>query len=185
VLLRSHDQGRTWNDRTTYFQNLGNPITPFEARICEMQDGRLVALVWAYDSAADRHLPNHVTVSHDEGYTWSGPVSTGHMGQASNLLWLGGDLLLTIHAHRGAEIGIYVRLIDFAGDRWKPLAETVIYGGGSRPQTREGQQMVEMFQSLRFGQPSLLRLNNGDILAAHWSIEDGQGRIRAHRLQLR
>ncbi|HWC00321.1 MAG TPA: hypothetical protein VG672_26620, partial [Bryobacteraceae bacterium] len=55
----------------------------------------------------------------------------------------------------------------------------------SRPQTREGQAMAEMFQSLRFGQPSLLRLSNGEILAAHWSIEDGQGRIRAHRLRLK
>ena len=39
--------------------------------------------------------------------------------------------------------------------------------------------------SLRFGQPSLLRLDNGDVLATHWASEDGQGRIRTHRLSVR
>jgi sialidase-1 len=184
VMMRSPDKGRTWDDRTVYFQSPGQNITPFEARICEMQDGRLVAIVWAYDSVAEKHLPNHVVVSHDDGHTWSAPIDTGHMGQASNLLWLGDDLLLTIHAHRASDPGIYVRLVDFAGDRWRPLAETVIYGTQHRQQTREGQAMADMFKSLRFGQPSVLRLASGDFLAAHWSIEEGQGRIRAHRLRL-
>jgi hypothetical protein len=44
--------------------------------------------------------------------------------------------------------------------------------------------MVEMFSSLRFGQPSLLRLSNRDVLATHWCIEDGQGKIRTHRLRI-
>ncbi len=101
VLVRSRDKGRTWDDTARYFTTPGNRITPFEGRICEMQEGRLVALVWAYDAAADAHLANHVAVSHDDGRTWSSPAPTPHHGQASNLLWLGEDLLLTIHAHRG------------------------------------------------------------------------------------
>jgi len=44
--------------------------------------------------------------------------------------------------------------------------------------------MAEMFGSIRFGQPSLLRLSNGEFLASHWSIEDGQGKIRDHRLHV-
>ncbi|HZT33685.1 MAG TPA: sialidase family protein [Bryobacteraceae bacterium] len=186
VLVRSRDKGRTWDDTARYFTTPGNRITPFEGRICEMQEGRLVALVWAYDAAADAHLANHVAVSHDDGRTWSSPAPTPHHGQASNLLWLGEDLLLTIHAHRGGrDTGVYVRLVDFRGDAWKPLAETVIFGAGAPGQTREGQQMAEMFRSLRFGQPSLLKLASGGILASHWAVEDGQGRIRTHRLRVR
>jgi len=41
-----------------------------------------------------------------------------------------------------------------------------------------------MGESLRFGQPSQLALDNGELLATHWSIEQGQGRILAHRLRL-
>src|SRR5690242_917608 len=54
------------------------------------------------------------------------------------------------------------------------LAERAIYGADSPPQTHRGQSSPEMFKSLRFGQPSLLRLRNGEFLACHWVIEEGQ-----------
>jgi sialidase-1 len=185
VLLRSRDKGRHWDDTTRFFQMPGNDITAWEPRICEMQPGRVVAIVWAYNIHRGQHLTNRVVVSHDNGHSWSDPIDTGHSGQASNLLWLKNDLLLSIHAHRGEDVGIYVRLIDFRGDQWRPIEEKLIWGKSIGRQTREGQDMVQMFQSIRFGQPSLLRLTNGEILATHWSVEEGQGKIRTHRLRLK
>lgn len=182
AILRSRDRGRTWDDRT-FFLPPGE-ITPWETRICEMQPGRLVVMIWAYDGKHDRHLTNHVTVSHDNGHTWSPLIDTGHVGQSSNLLWLGNEYLLTIHAHRGQDPGIYVRIVDFSGDRWVVVDTAVIWGNASLQQTREGQSMTQMFASLRFGQPSLLRLSSEEFLACHWSIEEGQGKIRAHRLRI-
>ena len=41
-----------------------------------------------------------------------------------------------------------------------------------------------MAVSLKFGQPSLLRLSETEVLATHWAVEDGQGRILTHRLQV-
>ena len=41
-----------------------------------------------------------------------------------------------------------------------------------------------MFLSLKFGQPSLLPLGNGEILATHWIVEDCLGKIRTHRIRL-
>ena len=149
-----------------------------------MQDGRLVVLVWAYDQATDRHYANHVVVSEDGGRTWSEPIDTGVMGQASNLTWLGDDCLLTIHAHRGVEIGICVRIVNFSRNNWRVLTERVIYGKDADAQTRQGQTSAEMFKSLRFGQPSLLPLGDGEFLAAHWCVEEGQGKIRLHRLAI-
>jgi sialidase-1 len=184
VLLRSSDDGKSWDDRCVFYRSANGKIVSYEPRVCEMQDGRLVALVWAYEPDAGVHHPNQVIVSHDNGHTWSTPIDTGHMGQASNLLSLGGDLLATIHAHRGSDPGVYVRIVDFRDDQWHPLEEAVLYGKNSRHQTRTGQTAVEMFTSLRFGQPSLLRLSEDEFLAYHWVIEDGQGKIRLHRLRL-
>jgi len=184
ILLRSKDKGRTWTDDEIFFRSPGGNMTPYESRICEMQPGRLVAIVWAYDTAAGRHHPNHIALSHDDGRTWSSPVDTGIWGQASNLIWVGGDRLMTIHAHRGENPGIFVRLVDFRGDVWTPLEEMVIYGAGSPAQTKSGQRMAEMFAALKFGQPSLLQLPDGEILATHWTVEEGRGKIRIHRLRL-
>jgi hypothetical protein len=182
AVLRSRDRGKTWDDRTLFLPPL--EITPWETRVCEMQPGRLVAILWAYESARQRHLTNRVVVSHDNGYTWSPMIDTGHMGQASSLMYLGGEYLLSIHAHRGEDPGIYVRVVDFTEDRWNVVDEVVIWGRGAGAQTRSGQEMAAMFQSLRFGQPSILRLRSGDFLASHWSIEEGQGKIRTHRLRI-
>jgi sialidase-1 len=185
ILLRSKDKGQTWTDDEIFFRSPDGNLTPYESRVCEMQPGRLAAIVWAYDTAAARHYPNHIAVSHDDGATWARPMDTGLWGQASSLTWLGGDRLMTIHAHRGENPGIFVRVVDFSGDQWTPLEETVIYGAGSPTQTKSGQMMAEMFAALKFGQPSLLRLPDGDILACHWAVEEGEGRIRTHRLRLR
>jgi len=185
ILLRSKDKGRIWTDDEIFFRSPGGNMTPYESRICEMQPGRLVAIVWAYDTTADRHHPNQIAVSQDDGRTWSNPVDTGIWGQASNLIWVGGDRLMTIHAHRGENPGIFVRLVDFKGDLWTPVEEAAIYGAGSPVQTKPGQGMAEMFAALKFGQPSLLQLPDGGILAAHWTVEKGLGKIRTHRLHLR
>jgi sialidase-1 len=182
VLLRSQDRGRSWKQETQYFKQ--TKVIPYESRLCEMQPGRLVVIVWAYDLANDKHLPNHVTVSHDNGKSWSAPIDTGHMGQSSSLFWLGDDLLLSCHAHRGSDAGLYVRVVNFKGDRWKPIGEKVVWGASIGKQTSDGQAMNQMFTSLRFGQPSLVSLGANEFLLTHWSIEDGQGKIRAHRLRI-
>jgi len=183
VLMRSSDQGRNWNDDELFY-NWRN-TTPYEARICEMQPGRIVAIVWAYDAATDRNLPNQVTFSTDNGRSWSEPLDTGHMAQSSNLIWLGDDLLASIHAHRGSDPGIYVRLVDFTKNRWRVIEERVIWDPSAGYRNPEGLPLADMFAALKFGQPSLLRLPDGEFLAVHWSIEGGQGRIRLHRLRIK
>ena len=180
VVLRSSDGGLTWNDSERYYIDKINGTHPFESRFCEMQPGRLVSIAWAYNIEQNRHYTNHVTVSRDYGHTWSKPIDTGHMGQASNLMWLKDDLLLTIHAHRAGDIGLYVRLIDFKDDKWNMLAEKVIWGGGKKDD--EAKNLAEQFGALKFGQPSLLRLDNGEILACHWCKEDGLAKIKMHCL---
>jgi len=182
ILLRSTNKGKTWDASGRFLTATDKPITPWESRICEMQPGRLVVIFWAFDMAANKHLPNQVVVSHDDGHTWSKPIDTGHMGQASNLMWLGDEQLLTIHAHRAGKVGLYVRLIDFKNDKWKVAEETVIWG--KAPAQDTSKSIIEQFAGLKFGQPSLLRLNNGQILATHWCVENCLGKIKTHRLKL-
>ena len=180
-LLRSDDKGKTWDDRTLFSADALGTFSPSEPRLCEMQDGRVVILFWTTDHSAGKNLPNHVTVSHDGGRSWSNPIDTGIPAQASNLMYMGGDTLLTIHCHREGETGLYVRIVDFTNDRWRTVEEDNIWDKASSSRIAT---YAEMAKRMKFGQASLLSLDNGDILATHWGVEDGQGRILTHRLRV-
>jgi sialidase-1 len=185
VLLRSTDMGASWDDTVHFFEGPSRSVAAYESHICEMQPGRLVTICWALDIATGNHLPNQVTVSHDNGATWSAPINTGLWGESSNLAYLGGERLLSIQCHRGKDVGLHVRLVDFSHDRWTVIEDRVIWGAQVAAQTRDGQKFHEFASAIRFGQASLLRLRSGDILATHWCVEDGQGKIRTHRLRIR
>ena len=181
VLLRSKDQGKTWDDNTLFYEGQLEDFAPSEPRLCEMQPGRIVALFWTHNHTAGKSQTNHVTVSHDGGASWSGPIDTDISAQASNLMYLGNDLLLAIHCHRERDVGLYVRIVDFRSNERKVIAEESIWGkAGGRPVG----SYKDMAMHLKFGQASLLRLDDGDIMATHWAIEDCQGRILTHRLRV-
>ena len=182
ALLRSEDNGETWDDRTHFFEDPAGRYAPAEPRLCEMQEDRIVSLNWMLDHVSGKNLTNHITVSHDGGATWCEPIDTGIWGQASNLMHWEDDILLTIHCQReGEDIGLFLRIVDLTADRWRIVEETKVWGNA--PSMKVG-AYASMAQNLRFGQPSLLRLDDGDILATHWAIEEGQSRIRAHRLSV-
>ncbi len=180
VLLRSKDKGKTWSDNETFFEAPGRSFSPFESRLCEMQDGRIVSLDWAFNYETGENLENHYTVSHDNGHTWTQPISTGIKGQASGLMWLGGDMLLTIHSHRSGDVGLMVRIVDFSGDKWKTVCEKNILRSALPQSNTDG--FAAQCASLRFGQPSLTKLKTGEIIATYWCVEDGLGRILTQKL---
>jgi sialidase-1 len=181
-VLRSRDDGVTWDDSAVFFHDEAGRHTPAETRLCEMQPGRVVALWWMIDHRRGRSLHNHVAVSHDGGRTWSRPIDTGIPAQASSLLHWQDDLLLTVHACReGEDIGVFVNLVDFRGDRWRTLASEKVWGNARAERIGS---YAEMSRNLKFGQPSLLRLDPETVLATHWTIEDGQGRVLTHRLRV-
>ncbi len=179
LALRSGDGGRTWDDRTVYFDQA--PISPMEARLCQMPGGRVVALVWALDETAGVCHPNLAIVSHDDGRTWSDPIDTGIAAQASYVCALKDNLLLSIHAHRETDpVGLFVRIVDFADEKWNVLAEARIFEPAS---ARKVGNYLDMAH-IKFGQPSLIRTGPGNYLACFWSIEEGEGRIRGVRLRI-
>ena len=182
ILVRSKDNGASW-DSLLYYRDRIKETSPFEARICEMQDGRLVAIVWAFSHKDQLNYPNQVVVSHDSGYSWSDPIDTGHMAQSTGLMWIQDDLLMTIHCHRaGEDVGLYVRLVDFTDDKWNVVEEQIIWNP-AQTQSNAG-TIADQVGALEFGQPELLRLNNGDILGYHWGKENGLAKIKSHRLKL-
>ena len=183
LIVASEDGGRTWSVRSRFFDPPEGNITSWETRLCVNPNGTVAALWWAFDTAASRHLPNRIAFSHDEGRTWSEPVDTKVTAQASNLMHLEDHRYLTIHCHRADNNpGLFVRLVDLAGDGWKVLDEMCIWGGADSQD--KSKNMAQQFASLKFGQPSLTRIGRDEILAVHWCVENCQYVIKTHRLKL-
>jgi hypothetical protein len=182
LAIASDDNGQSWKCLSRYYSAAEENIAPWETRLTVGPDGQVVAIWWAYNTVDNVHLPNMVAISRDEGATWSDPIDTGIEAQASNMLHLEGTRYLSIHCHRAdATPGLFVRLVDLADDKWTVAAEEKIWGNfGSQDSTVN---MAEQFDNLKFGQPSLLKLDDKQFLAAHWCVENGQYVIKTHRLQ--
>lgn len=180
-IIASDDKGHSWRKLSEFYRSPAGNIATWECRLCEMSPGRVAVIAWAYDNASSANRDNILALSDDGGETFR-VVETGVHGQASNLLALGNDKLLTIHAHREAPIGLMVRRIDLSGGRFAIEEELDLLG--HEDMASETSDIRKQFASLKFGQPSLLRLSSGDILAPCWSFENSQYLIKAYRLQL-
>lgn len=183
-LLRSFDQGKTWNDDAVCAAFPGDSVTCFEQRLCQLEDGTLVVIGWNEDMKTGQRLPNHLFFSHDNGKTFSQPVSTGVMGQASFVMALEGTKVLTLHAVRRDtdRPGIYACIADVAGDRWQLLEQACVWEPNSP--ILKNTRVAEIFAFLKFGQPGAIRLADGDILMSHWHCEEGVYKTRATRIKI-
>lgn len=181
-IIASDDRGSTWRKLSEFYRSPQGNVSAWECRLCEMAPDHVAVIFWAYDNAAAANLNNHLAISSDGGATFEPARDTGIKGQASNLLPLGSDRLLTIHAHRQAPVGLVVRRIDVSGRGVRVEEELDLFM--DETMGSETADIKKQFASLKFGQPSLLRLQSGEILAACWSFENSQHVIKGYRLAL-
>jgi sialidase-1 len=181
-IIASDDGGHQWRKLSEFYRAPGGNVSAWECRLCETAPGRVAVLIWAYDNATGTNLNNLLAVSEDGGETFSPAIDTGIRGQASNLMALGENTLLTIHTHREAPVGLIVRRVDISGGGF--VVEEEIDLLDAPASASESADIRRQFASLRFGQPSLLRLKSGEILAACWCVENCQHVIKGYRLAL-
>lgn len=183
-LLRSYDQGKTWNDDTVCMAFPGDTVTCFEQRMCQTEDGTIIVIGWNEDLVTGQRLPNHIAFSFDNGKTFSDPVSTGIGGQASFIMALEGSKVLTLHAIRRDtdRPGIYACIADTAGGKWQLLQKYLLWEPNV-PIVKDS-KMAAIFAFLKFGQPSAIKLHDGDFLMTHWYCADGIYKTCATRFRL-
>ena len=171
--LMSKDQGKTWNDDSVCMV-FDEPVTCYEMRMCELSSGALLCIGWNENTATGQRLNNHYTVSYDGGKTWSEPITTGIQGQASSLCALDDDKLLAIHAVRRDtdRPGVYAYLVDFSDKTWKILDEALLWEPAV-PMIKDT-KMAEIFSFVKFGQPIVIRLQDGGLLLSFWYAQEGQ-----------
>lgn len=183
-ILRSDDGGQNWSDDTICMVFKDPDITCYEQRLCQLDSGAVVVIGWNENTRTGERLKNHYTISYDDGRTFSKPRSTGICGQASSLCALSDEKLLALHAVRRdtQHPGIYGYIVDLSRGAWVIEEELLLWEPGM-PMV-QNTRMAEIFSFLKFGQPSAIKLSDGNILMCHWCDEQGQCKTIATRIEL-
>ncbi|MGV8950717.1 MAG: sialidase family protein [Cypionkella sp.] len=179
-LFGSDDNGASWQRQSVFFRSEGGHIAPWECRLIDFGHERIGVLFWAYDLASDHHLSNRLALSDDGGKSFA-IIDTGISGQASNAIALGPNEMLSIHAHRETPVGLKVYRLKLAGGAVEVTDTLSLFGDEKLGQGRE--RNGDPFANLRFGQPGLLALGEGNYLASCWQVENCQHVIKTFRIR--
>jgi hypothetical protein len=181
VTLVSHDQGHSWPEYIDIVDQYAQAIISWEQSLTELPDGRLLAVVWAFDENAGRSLPNPYTLS-DDGRLFSPPRLTGLKGQTAKLLSLADGRVLCLY-RRDDQPGLWANLACIDGEQWINLAEAPLWQGAGSGMTGKAAAGEEL-SGLKFGYPSMVRLNDGNVFALFWCCEDCINNIRWLRIRV-
>ena len=184
VLHESRDQGATWPEMHTVFEDPEGKIGYLEQKVTECGPGRLLAVAWVQDYERDTDLRNRYSFSGDGGRTWDGPHSTGIQGQTMTPVWLGGDRFLVLYNRRFGEQSVQMCLVRADAGQWEVEFEGTMYDGRARLELTEEISSQEQIALIRFGFPTAVRLDDETFLATHWCEEEGVCGIRWTRLRV-
>jgi hypothetical protein len=96
---------------------------------------------------------------------------------------LGADRVLTVY-RRMDEPGLWANLSHLEDDRWVNDVSQPLWGHQSAEgATRTNGGVAAMFQTLRFGAPSITQLPDGALYVAFWCYEDCVSIIRWFKFQ--
>lgn len=181
IALVSHDKGWSWPEYIDVIDRYADGIISWEQSIVQLPDGRLLAVAWLYDEKSGGTLPTPYAVSAD-GKTFGKPAETGLRGQTAKMIALPDGRVLTLYRRHDGKQGLWGNLSRLEGGKWVNLAEAPIWQGASSGMKGEGNRSDEL-SGLKFGFPSMVQLNDDEVLALFWCMEDDIQNIRWVRIK--
>jgi hypothetical protein len=181
IALVSHDRGRTWPEWLAVMDGTREGIIYWEQSLARLQDGRLLAVCWAFDEKAGASRPNRYAIARD-GRSFFAPRPTGTRGQTAKITVLADGRVLCLY-RRDDRPGLWAELARIEGDDWVRQEELLIWQGapsGMKGQAASGEELSQ----LKFGYPSMVQLPDGDVLALFWCLEDCIHNIRWTRIRV-
>lgn len=182
LALVSHDRGQTWPEHIELFEDPQGRVIFHEVSLTELPGGRLLSIAWPFNAAAGKTLMQVPYAIAPDGSLFTVRGSTGIPGETSKVLSLGDDRVLVL-SRRADRPGLWAELARIEGDEWVNLEEAPMWQGSESRMFGETDAATEL-AALHFGFPNLLRLADGDVLAAFWCREDCIHNIRWLRIRV-
>lgn len=182
VAFVSHDQGKTWPQYLDVMHDPAREKIYWESKIIELKCGALLAVAWVYDEKSGCDLPNHYSVSHDGGASWTPPASTGLHGQTMAVTQLPGGDILSVYRRMDMP-GLWGNIAGLEKGRWINKSTFPLWGACETSLNgSHNNGMVSQFNELKFGAPCIMALPGGSFYIAFWCYEKLVSNIRWFKL---
>ena len=182
-VMISEDQGHTWPRATDVFDLWSEKIATWEQKHAKLEDGRILAVTWAFNDETKEDLPNHYTFSEDDGDSYGDPLQSPLFGQTCTPLALPENHILCVY-RRLDKNGLWGHLARIENTDWKPLAEACLWGSDREALPGRKDSSVVHMHNLQFGFPQLVQLEDAIFFVVFWAVEEGLARIRWIRLSV-
>ncbi len=183
----STDGGKTWPLHAVSATDTACRIRPWDQRPAVMNDGRIIDLIWTYDSEAGEDLPIHCNVSSPDGRSWPDkPWDTGVVGQISWPLVLGDRTVAMAYVDRYHTRSIRMCLSRDAGKTWDAASALVIYEHDIEDVGR-GAGETDYLNSQRlwtFGLPTAALLDEHAAIVLYYAGDTSSTRICWAKVEL-
>ena len=183
MAMISDDGGRNWKfDKMISF---GPDALGAESWVIELADGRLLATCWRAARPEVDDFPNAYTLSNDGGDTWGPTLSTGIMGQSTALAALpDGRALFIYNQRKHGEIGVWLAVANPTENDFGIQHNAPIWRAQSKTQSGESSANLDSWTDFSFGEPSIMPLPDGALLATLWCVEAAGSGIRYVKLKI-
>jgi sialidase-1 len=202
VAFVSANQGQTWQTYLDVMADESETAIFWESKIIELDDGRLLSAAWVYDQKEDKDRDNHYAISiqpaagktHKYGLSdslngnceriaFTPPRSCGLKGQTLQLCGLEDGKVLTVY-RRTDQPGLWANISRIEGEVWINEQQFPLWGSMQTGLTLHSSDMAANFAVLKFGAPSICRLQSGFYYISFWAVEDGVSNIRWIKLRI-
>ncbi len=129
ALIRSDDNGNNWEYYSTIAYDAASIIDYEEPAILRLKDGRLVCFMRTHVNPSSDAKNMVMTVSEDDGFSWTLPKWTNIWGYPADLITLHDGRYLMVYGYRRPPYGVR-GVVSEDGTTWDVADEFVIREGG-------------------------------------------------------
>jgi hypothetical protein len=180
-LLISDDAGTTWSHFTTSFDGRGDGLIHWEQSVVVRRSKGLLATAWVFDPRRGETRPSVFASSNDNGYSFGASCATGFLAQTCKIIELRSEKILAAY-RRHDRPGLWIEIAAVEGGEWRTERRGLLWAGSKSGMEGKASSSEEL-NALRFGYPSMVELDNGNVLLAYWRADGDQTAIHWTRFE--
>ncbi len=175
LIVLSQDGGRTWPAFRRTFDGRKTGLIHWEQCVIPFADG-LLAVAWVYDPVTHRSLPSVYSIASSGNSNFPPARPTGFHAETCEILALENREVLFVY-RRVDQPGLWAETATIKDDVWTRHPGIPLWQGAP-----SGMDAIanasDALSGLKFGSPSVKRMDDGTVLVLFWCQEGGISGIR-------